>query len=296
MTDRKRRRPTARCITGDASGVQALASSCRIAAMPLNNPSPPLRGDWLRPLRYLLRLPLLLLHLVIALPIALLLLALPIARLRLPGGERVDHRTIRAWSGALMRIFGFRLRRIGHALPGAALFVANHISWIDITLMHSQHAMGFVAKDEISRWPLVGWLASRAGTIFHRRGSDHSLRDVMEQMVARLRAGFAVGVFPEGGTGDGRTLRVFHARILQTAVDAGVSVQPVALRYGEHGSAQTIVAFAPNEPFLHNFLRMLGGPGRIAEVHFLEPLAGTAGSRRGMADLARARIAEVLSA
>ena len=253
------------------------------------------RSDRLRPLRYLLRTPFLLLHIVVSLPIALLLLALPTARLRLPGGERVDHRVIRAWSAGLLRIFGFRLRRVGEPLRGAVLCVANHISWVDISLMHSQYAMGFVAKDEISRWPLIGWLASRAGTIYHRRGNDHSLRDVMEQMVARLHAGFAVGVFPEGGTGDGRTLRVFHARILQTAVDADVPVQPVALRYGERGDAQSIVAFAPGEPFVHNFLRMLGGPGRVAEVHFLEPLAPVAGGRRGMADLARARIVAALA-
>jgi 1-acyl-sn-glycerol-3-phosphate acyltransferase len=257
--------------------------------------SPTTRSDWLRPLRYLLRTPLLLLHIAVSLPIALLLIALPTARLRLRNGERVDHRAIRTWSAGLLRIFGFRLRRHGVPLSGSALFVANHISWIDITLMHSQHAMGFVAKDEISRWPLIGWLASRAGTIYHRRGSDHSLRDVMEQMIARLRAGFAVGVFPEGGTGDGRMLRVFHARILQTALDADVPVQPVALRYGEHGDAQAIVAFAPGEPFVHNFLRLLGGPGRVAEVHFLEPLASVMGGRRGMAELARARIVEALA-
>jgi len=253
------------------------------------------RRDWLRPLRYTLRVPLLLLHVVVSLPVALLLIALPTASMRLRSGERVDHRAIRAWSAVLLRIFGFRLRRVGLPLRGATLFVANHVSWIDITLLHSQHAVGFVAKDEISRWPLIGWLASRAGTIYHRRGSDHSLRDVMEQMVARMRAGFSVGVFPEGGTGDGRKLRVFHARILQTAVDAEVSVQPVALRYGEDGNAQAIVAFAPGEPFVHNFLRLLGGQGRIAEVHFLEPLEPVAGGRRGMAELARARISEALA-
>jgi 1-acyl-sn-glycerol-3-phosphate acyltransferase len=253
------------------------------------------RGDWLRPLRYLLRVPLLLLHLLVSLPIVLLLIGLPTARLCLGSGERVDHRAIRAWSAGLLRIFGFRLRRYGTPLPGAALFVANHVSWIDITLMHSQHAVGFVAKDEISRWPLIGWLGLRAGTIYHRRGSDHSLRDVMQQMVVRMRAGFAIGVFPEGGTGDGHRLRVFHARILQTALDAQVPVQPVALCYGDRGSAQALVAFAPGEPFVHNFLRLLGDRSRSAEVHFLEPVAAVAGGRRGMAELARTRIGAALA-
>ena len=286
---------------GACNGVQALAASCKIQTMPPVDPIASVdpvavRGDRLRPLRYLLRAPLLVLHLVVSLPIALLLIGLPTASLRLSSGERVDHRAIRAWSAGLLRIFGFRLSRHGTPLPGAALFIANHVSWIDITLMHSQHAVGFVAKDEISRWPLVGWLGRRAGTIYHRRGSDHSLRDVMQQMVTRMRAGFAIGVFPEGGTGDGRRLRVFHARILQTAVDAGVPVQPVALCYGERGIAQAEVAFAPGEPFLHNFFRLLGDRSRSAEVHFLEPVAPVSGGRRGMAELARARIGETLAA
>ena len=252
------------------------------------------RRDALRPLRYLWRTPLLLLHLLVSLPITLLLIASPTASLRLPSGERTDHRAIRAWSAGLLRIFGFRLRRFGQPARTATLFVANHVSWIDICLVHSQHAVGFVAKDEISRWPLIGWLASRGGTIYHQRGNDHSLRGVMEQMVERLRNGFGVGVFPEGGTGDGRALRVFHARILQAAVDADVPVQPVALRYGDHGNAQMLVAFGKGETFAHNFFRLLGGPSRVAEVHFLEPVAPVAGGRRGMSDLARARIAEAL--
>ncbi|HEY2344771.1 MAG TPA: lysophospholipid acyltransferase family protein [Xanthomonadaceae bacterium] len=263
--------------------------------MPTND-SIPVRRDWLRPLRYLWRVPLLLLHLLLSLPLALLLIGLPTAGWRLRSGERLDHRTIRAWQSGLLRIFGFRSRRSGTPLPGAALFVANHVSWIDITLLHSQHAVGFVAKSEIERWPLVGWLAGRAGTIYHHRGSEHSLRGVMEQMVASLRAGRAIGVFPEGGTGDGQALRVFHARILQTAVDAGVPVQPVALCYGERAAAQAQVAFAQGEAFMHNFLRLLGDRGREAQVHFLEPIAPVSGGRRGMAENARAQIAQALGA
>ncbi|HLU12677.1 MAG TPA: 1-acyl-sn-glycerol-3-phosphate acyltransferase, partial [Arenimonas sp.] len=112
-----------------------------------------------RVLRYLLRIPLLLLHLLVSLPATLLLINPLSARIELRG-ERLDHRAIRWWSGMLLRIFGFRVRRYGTPLPGAVMFVANHVSWIDIELMHSQRMMGFVAKAEIARWPLVGWLAS----------------------------------------------------------------------------------------------------------------------------------------
>jgi 1-acyl-sn-glycerol-3-phosphate acyltransferase len=250
-------------------------------------------NDPWRPLRYLLRGTVLLLHLLIGLPIALVLINPLTARLRFRG-ERIDDRTIRAWSMGLLRIFGFRLRRIGQPLPGGVLVLANHISWIDITLLHSQHMVGFVAKAEISRWPLIGWLARRSGTIYHQRGSNTSLLSVQQRMVQRLRDGRAVGVFPEGGTGNGSTIRVFHARILQAAVEAPAPVQPVALRFGEGGNAQAQVAFAPGESFMHNFFRLLGDPARVAEVHFLEPLPPQEGGRRAMAELARARIVEAL--
>jgi len=160
--------------------------------------------------------------------------------------------------------------------------------------MHSQRIMSFVAKAEIERWPLVGWLATRAGTIYHRRGSTHSLGAVMERVVARLREGMAVGVFPEGGTGTGERLRTFHARIFQVAVDANVPVQPVALCYGENGTMDLRVPFSPGEHFFGNFVRLLGGPSLEASVHFLEPVASSEDGRRQTAVAARERIAHAL--
>src|SRR5690606_27663651 len=160
------------------------------------------RIDPVRWLRYLYRVPMLLWHAIVDLPLVLLLMLPPWGRLRLPGGETLEYRMIRAWQAGLMRVFGFRIRRSGTPLPGAAMFVANHVSWVDIVALHSQRMMGFVAKREIAGWPLVGWMAARAGTIFHQRGNTESLGDVLQAMLARLRRGGAVGVFPEGRTRD----------------------------------------------------------------------------------------------
>jgi 1-acyl-sn-glycerol-3-phosphate acyltransferase len=212
-------------------------------------------------------------------------------------GEPLDHRLIRLWQGGLMRVFGFRLERRGVPLPGATLFVANHVSWIDITALHSQRMMGFVAKREIASWPLVGWLAARGETIFHQRGSQESLGGVLQVMLARLRSGRSVGVFPEGRTRDGTEVGPFHARIFLAAVEAGVRVQPVALRYGRGASAQSVVAFGPGESFAANFLRLLGEPPRVAEIWFLDPIdASDAGGRRRIAEQARDRIVAAMEA
>lgn len=248
-----------------------------------------------RTLRYLYRVPMLFWHLLIDLPVVLLLISPLFGSIRV-GEERMDHRMIRAWSAGLMRVFGFRLRRIGTPLPGGAMFVANHVSWIDIVALHSQQMMGLVAKREIRGWPVVGWLASRAQTIFHARGSTESMGGVLQEMLSRLRDGRSVGVFPEGGTRDGDELGPFHARIFLAAVEAGAQIQPVALRYGEKGSAQRVVAFAPGERFVGNFLRLLGEPPRVAEIHFLEPILPTQiEGRRRIADTARARILEAMA-
>jgi 1-acyl-sn-glycerol-3-phosphate acyltransferase len=115
----------------------------------------------------------------------------------------------------------------------------------------------------------------------------------MERVVERLQGGLPVGVFPEGGTGDGSQVRTFHARIFQVAVDAGVPVQPVALRYG-CGHQDPSVPFGPSENFFQNFLRLLGGPSMDAEVHFCAPVMPSEDGRRRTAEAARQAIVAAL--
>jgi 1-acyl-sn-glycerol-3-phosphate acyltransferase len=247
--------------------------------------------DALRPLRYVVRVPFLILHLFVGLPITLLCLMPPLASVTLGSDERLDHRMIRWWQGGLMRIFGFRLKRVGEPRREATLFVANHCSWLDITLLHSQRAVCFVAKAEIAHWPVIGWLASRGGTIYHQRGSNDSLARVSQTMIDRLNAGLGVGVFPEGGTGEVDKVRTFHARIFQTCYDANVPAQPVALRYVRGNAAAKAVAFRGKEAFFPNFLRLLGEPATTAEVHFLDPVPlATEGGRKRMAEASRRAI------
>ncbi|MGN2243583.1 lysophospholipid acyltransferase family protein [Frateuria sp. GZRR33] len=247
-----------------------------------------------RPLRYLWRVPLLLLHIVLGIVLCGLILSWNRHRVMVGGREPFAHRMIRWWSTMLMRIFGLRSVRIGKPLPDPVLFVANHTSWIDIELLHSQRAACFVAKAEIARWPLVGWMAATGGTIFHRRGSNHSLAAVMQAMVECLRGGRSVAVFPEGGTGHNGVLKVFHARIFQAALDAQVPVQPVALRFARDGKRVVDAGFREGEHFMGNLLRMLGEAPLDAEVHFLTPVPAMPDARRRMAELSRERIGAAL--
>ena len=246
----------------------------------------------MRAFRYCYRLPMLAWHALVHLPSVLLLIALGTI-----GGKQVGHAAIRWWSRGLLRVFGMRVRGVGTPLVGGTMFVANHVSWIDIIALHSQHMMGFIAKAEIRRWPVVGWITSHGETIYLQRGNANSLGDVMAEMSQRLRDGRAVAAFPEGGTRDGRELGAFHARIFTAAVDADAPVQPVALCFGTRCEAQQVVAFARGEHFVGNLLRLLGEPPRPVTVCFLDPILHTEHEgRRGIASLARARIERAMAA
>jgi 1-acyl-sn-glycerol-3-phosphate acyltransferase len=251
--------------------------------------------DLLRPLRYLWRVPLLLVHAVLAILLAGLVMSWNRDAVMRHGREPLPHRLVRWWSTGLMRIFGMRAVRVGQPLADPVLFVANHTSWIDIELLHSQRAACFVAKAEIAGWPLVGRLAANAGTIFHRRRSNPSLAPLMQAMVERRRAGRSVAVFPEGGSGYNGVLKVFHARIFQAALEAEVPVQPVALRFARDGKRLVDAGFREDESFVGNFLRMLGGPPMDAEVHFLPVVPVSSEGRRRMAEQAREHIARALA-
>ncbi len=263
--------------------------------MPTDSTTARARDLW-RPLRYVWRVPLLLL--IIALGICLCLLVLNPNRgaIMRDGREPLPHRLQRTWARWMLAIFGLRARRCGQPLDDPVLFVANHTSWLDIVSMHSQRAVCFVAKAEIARWPLVGWMAASGGTIFHRRGNNHSLSTVMQTMVERLHAGRSVAVFPEGGTSHDGVPRVFHARIFQTALDADVAVQPVALRFTREGRRVLDGGFREGENFLANLVRLLGTAPMDVEVHFLSVVPPSPEARRYMAELARARITAALEA
>lgn len=247
------------------------------------------RRDPLRPFRYLWRVPGVLLVVFGGSLLGMIVLASG-----RPEPGSFGAALIRGWSRAFLAMFGVRVRHVGAALEDPVMFVANHGSWMDISVLHTQREAGFVAKAEIARWPLISWMARRAGTIFHQRGSTHSLGAVMNIMSERLRGGYSVAAFPEGGTAPAGTLKIFHARIFQAALDANAPVQPVAIRYLRDGAPWPGVSFRPGESFVGNLWRVLGERRIDVEVHFLDPVVITEEGRRRMADTARARIAQAL--
>ena len=205
------------------------------------------------------------------------------------GGRKADHAGVRI-ARRLAWFFGVRTVIVGTPANGAALIAANHISWLDIPVLHSGCAMGFVGKAEIDRWPVFRFIASTGGTIFHQRGNHDSATDVSAVMSERMRQGRKVAIFPEGGIKPGASVRMFHARLFRSAVDVGCLVQPVMVRYMRDGERDDDISFREDESMLVNFSRLLGRPSVIAEVHFLPPIISIDKPRRELADAVRAAV------
>lgn len=190
----------------------------------------------------------------------------------------------------LVWFFGIRAQVRGTPAAAPVLIAANHVSWLDIPVLHTACAMGFVSKAEVERWPVFSYIARTGETIFHHRGSHDSASDVARLMTQRLKQGRRVAIFPEGGIKPGQSMRVFHARMFRAAVDAECEVQPVMLRYMRNGRRDGDVAFRPGESMLMNFIRMLAQPAAIADIKFLPPMDATGQPRRILADAARAAV------
>jgi 1-acyl-sn-glycerol-3-phosphate acyltransferase len=233
-------------------------------------------------LRLIYRLPFLLLHVCISTPVTVFCQNSAIRAVRL-AGQPLGEMMACWWSRVVCHIFGIRRNLSGEFTPGAQLVAANHISWIDIVLLHSFTAMGFVAKAEIDNWPLLGVVARAGGSVFHQRGSHDSASGVAAAMATRLRENRKVAIFPEGGILPGEGVKRFHARLFAAAIETGVPVQAVMLRYLRDGSRYDEITFLPGEVFGINFLRLLMQKSCVADVRVLPLIHPTGRQRRQLA-------------
>ncbi|MDD5240597.1 MAG: lysophospholipid acyltransferase family protein [Sulfuricella sp.] len=240
---------------------------------------------------WLFRLARLLLHLLAGVMKAAFLFPL------VTSARRID--LIRTWSLRLLAILKIKLDIKGsppEISAGNILFVANHISWLDIYLFDAVRPVRFVSKAEVRGWPVIGWLAVKVGTIFIERARRHDTARANQAVHDALKAGDCVAVFPEGTTSDGSRLRPFHASLLQPAIDSGARLWPAAIRYLNQDSSPSVAsAYIDEMSFADSLFRILKTPQLVAEITYLEPLPAQGRSRRELAALAENAIASWLN-
>jgi 1-acyl-sn-glycerol-3-phosphate acyltransferase len=191
------------------------------------------------------------------------------------------------WARWMLFALGIRRQVVGNEVEGNKLYVANHVSWVDILVLMATQKGAFVAKSELATWPLLGWMCKRTGTLFLRRGSVRALGDKVAAISQRLMNKESVFCFPEGTTTEGNVVKPFYPGLFQAAIDAEVLVQPVALVYSENGGTSTTMPFVGADDFSSHFRRVLSAGKITAHISFLPELSPTQNNRREIAIVAR---------
>ena len=171
------------------------------------------------------------------------------------------------------KAFNIQVQIHGTIPDQTALWVSNHISWLDMAILGSSARVFFLAKAEVASWPIFGPLTRWAGTLFIRRGSGDSAV-VRQQITEFLKQDIPVLFFPEATTTDGRTIKKIHGKLFGAAIDAQKPVQICLLCYvNQDGELDQVVPFIGQQTIAQSVARILQMPKVTAHLMALPSIS-----------------------
>ncbi|WP_028357161.1 lysophospholipid acyltransferase family protein [Brackiella oedipodis] len=216
-------------------------------------------------LRFSYRVILLVLHLILGISLAATVLPLI--------NRQKRDAMVSWWSRWLMHCCAVKIIIRGQPVrQESVMWVANHVSWVDVFILNSVRNTIFVAKKEIRDWPIIGWLVAVVGTIFIERGNRNVVSAIAQQLQRLLTQNYCIGLFPEGTTSEGFGMLNIHHGLLSAPLQAKVQIQPVALVYRHNDQRSGLVAFVGEQTLVHNIWVLLSSRNISVTAHFLEPV------------------------
>ena len=186
------------------------------------------------------------------------------------------------WSRFASRVVGIRVTTRG-VMPPSGLLVSNHLSYLDVIVLSSIRPCVFVAKRDVAGWPLFGWLARAAGTIFVDRQHRLSSPVVVDLVRATLASGSVVVLFPEGTSSDGSTVLPFKSALLESAVQLRCPVASASIQYAlDDGSVVDEVCYWRDMSLVLHLLNLFFKREIRSNCSF-SPLRVRAGNRKEIA-------------
>ena len=213
-----------------------------------------------------------------------------IVRVFAPGRRRLVGRvgavSCRQWSRAMCAILSVRREVLG-SVPSAGAFVvaSNHLSYLDVLVLGSLYPSLFLAKSEIASWPVFGFIARGAGTLFVDREQARDVVRAGREMSDRLELGLPVTLFPEGRSSRGVEILPFQPSLLEPAARAGIPCWAASISYETPGSSRApsrTICWHDSESLLTHFPRLIGLKRVIARVSFA-PMPVTSADRKALA-------------
>jgi 1-acyl-sn-glycerol-3-phosphate acyltransferase len=175
--------------------------------------------------------------------------------------------------------------------------VSNHVGYLDSLVLAAYLPARFLAKSEISRWPVLGIIARCGGALFVERERPRSAAALVDAVAERLSAGDRILLFPEAGVSpDGLTLAEFRPMLFQSCILSGRPVVPAALRYLEPPDTGTWAWFDNSNLWYHLWTRVLPAPVIRVELRVGEVLPAREGEgRKGLAARTREAVRRLLA-
>ena len=219
--------------------------------------------------------------------LALLVAAAVDGLLRKPGTLVDRSRWRHRWCLRIVKALGLECNITG-PLPGSGALVSNHLTYLDVLFYGAATPFIMVAKADIRRWPLIGWITARAGTVYVSRRGDQAREEVDRHMAAGFASGLPVLFYPEGTTSDGITVLPFRRGLFHSVFENRAPLHTAAIHYtlDTPGSTATVaedVCYWGDMTFAPHIFRVLGLTGIQGHIRFNEhPLT----EARDKADLA----------
>lgn len=208
--------------------------------------------------------------------------------------RRFQQPFVRWWHRRFCKILGLDIRIQGQPLDDNALWVSNHVSWLDIPGLGAHFPVYFLSKAEIEKWPIVGFLARISGTLFIKRGAGDAGK-ITDQLVSHLDSGRNILFFPEGTTTDGQQLKRFFHHLFASAVETDTPVQPVVIAYlDEQGKPHADAPFVGDANFFPHAIGIFKAPKIVVNILVLPPEPVNGRNTRALSKAVEVRMAQGL--
>ena len=193
-------------------------------------------------------------------------------------------------SRRLLRVFRIETQFTGD-IPSSGLLVCNHLSYLDILVLSALAPCVFVAKREVKHWPVFGWFAKLAGTVFVHREQRAQAFQTVDEIEAALQTGAVAVLFPEGTSSGGETVLPFKSSLLEPAARQTHSLTAGLLQYElRDGDVSEEVCYWKDMTLVPHLINLCSKRAVQASVHFNHLREGNADRKQ----LARQLHAEVL--
>jgi len=205
--------------------------------------------------------------------------------------SRKRNLVISRWSTSLLDLLNIKVITEG-VVPQQALsntmFVANHVSWVDIHALNSVHTTRFIAKSEIRQWPVFGFFATSVNTLFIDREKRHEAGKMVDTTRKALQAGDCICFFPEGTTTDGTEIKPFKGSLLQAAIEANSEVRPFSIRYPDaENGVNTEMSYWGEMSLIESIRNIIRQRQATVVLRFAEPINAADYDRRNLASITR---------